>query len=47
MKYITTIEGEEYLIEIIDERHIRVGDETLTVDFESVSGQPVYSLIVD
>lgn len=47
MKYITTIEGKEFEIEVIDERHIRIGDRLLEVDFESVSGQPVFSLIVD
>jgi biotin carboxyl carrier protein len=47
MKYISTINETEYLIEIIDERHISVNGRTITVDFNSVSGQPVYSLIVD
>jgi biotin carboxyl carrier protein len=47
MKYITTIDNQEYTIEIVDERHIRIGDRLLQVDFESVSGQPVYSLILD
>jgi biotin carboxyl carrier protein len=47
MKYITTIEGQEFEIEVIDGRHIRVGDRMLEVDFESVSGQPVFSLILD
>lgn len=47
MKYITSIDGREFSIEVIDEHHIRLGDQVLEVDFESVSGQPVYSLIVD
>ncbi|MBN1451847.1 MAG: biotin/lipoyl-binding protein [Anaerolineales bacterium] len=47
MKYISTVNGVEYLIEIIDERHISVNGRALTVDFNSVSGQPVYSLLVD
>jgi biotin carboxyl carrier protein len=47
MKYISTVNDTEYLIEIIDERHISVNGRTITVDFNSVSGQPVYSLIVD
>ena len=47
MKYIASIEGKEYTVEIIDDKHIRVGDQLLEVDFESVSGQPVFSLIVD
>lgn len=47
MKYVTTIDGKEFVIEVVDERHVRVGDRLLPVDFQSVSGQPVYSLIVD
>jgi biotin carboxyl carrier protein len=47
MKYITTIEGQEFEIEVIDEHHIRVGNRLFELDFESVSGQPVFSLILD
>jgi len=47
MKYVTTIDNQEFEIEVVDERHIRIGDRLLEVDFESVSGQPVFSLILD
>jgi len=47
MKYITTIDNKEFEIEVLDEHHIRIGDRLLQVDFESVSGQPVFSLILD
>ena len=47
MKYVTTIDNQEFQIEVVDERHIRIGDRLLQVDFESVSGQPVFSLILD
>jgi biotin carboxyl carrier protein len=47
MKYISTVNGIEYLIEIVDERNIMVNGKKLTVDFNSVSGQPVYSVLVD
>ena len=47
MKYISTVNNVEYTIEIVDERHISVNGQMLTVDFNSVSGQPVYSLLVD
>jgi biotin carboxyl carrier protein len=47
MKYITTVEGKSFLVEIIDEKHVSVDGKVYQVDFESVSGQPVYSLIVD
>jgi biotin carboxyl carrier protein len=47
MKYITTIGEKQFLVEIIDDRHVSVDGKIYEVDFESVSGQPVYSLIVD
>lgn len=47
MKYITTVENKQFLVEIIDDKHISVDGKIYEVDFESVSGQPVYSLIVD
>jgi len=47
MKYITTINDKEYSVEIIDEKHVNIDGKILEVDFESVSGQPVYSLIID
>jgi len=47
MKYITTIGEREYSIEIVDEHHIIVDGTTYQVDFDSVSEQPVFSLLVD
>ncbi len=47
MKYITVVEGKQFLVEIVDEKHVRVDDKLYEIDFETVSGQPVYSLIVD
>lgn len=47
MKYVSNVNGIEYVIEIIDEHHIIVNGRPLTVDFNSISGQPVYSLLVD
>jgi biotin carboxyl carrier protein len=47
MKYITTVEGKQFVVEIIDEKHVSVDGKVYEIDFESVSGQPVYSLIVD
>ena len=47
MRYITTVEDKQFLIEIIDEKHLSVDGKVYEVDFESVSGQPVYSLIVN
>jgi len=47
MKYITSVEDRQFLVEIIDEKHVSVDGKVYEVDFESVSGQPVYSLILD
>jgi len=47
MKYVTTINDKDFLVDVIDERHVSVNGKTYEVDFESVSGQPVFSLIAD
>jgi biotin carboxyl carrier protein len=47
MKYITTIDGKQFTVEIIDEKHVSVDGKVYEIDFESVAGQPVFSLIVD
>ncbi len=47
MKYITAIEDKEFAIEIVDEDHLRVNGRLVEVNFESVNGQPVYSLLLD
>ena len=47
MKYVTTIDDQAFLIEILDENHILVDGVPFEVDFESVGGQLVYSLLVD
>ena len=41
MRYITTVEGKQFLVEIIDEKHVSVDGKVYEIDFESVSGQPV------
>ena len=47
MNYITSIGDQEYNIEVLDKRHISVNGKVMEVDFESISGQPVYSLLID
>ena len=47
MKYVATIADREYIIEIVDERHVVVDGVKYEVDFESLSGQPVHSLLVN
>src|SRR5512134_3220533 len=47
MKYITIVEDKQFIVEIVDDKHVRVDEKLYEIDFETVSGQPVYSLIVD
>ncbi|UCH58322.1 MAG: hypothetical protein JSV61_08855, partial [Anaerolineales bacterium] len=47
MKYITTIGDREYLVEIVDEQNVIVDGVQYKVDFNSVSDQPVFSLLLD
>lgn len=46
MKYATTVNGKTYLIEINDDRHVSVDGQEYPVDFGSVAGQPIYSLLI-
>jgi biotin carboxyl carrier protein len=47
MRYLTTVGEREYLVEIVDDRHIMVDGVPYTVDFDAVTDQPVFSLLVD
>ena len=47
MKYIATTNEEEFEIEIIDEENLKIKGTPRQVDFEAISGQPVFSLILD
>lgn len=47
MKYVTTVEGKEFTIEIIDEHHVILDDTPYEIDFVTVGDQPVYSLLVN
>jgi acetyl/propionyl-CoA carboxylase alpha subunit len=47
MRYITTIENREFLIEILDKNHVSVNGVIYAVDFESPGDQPVHSLLID
>lgn len=46
MKYVTTVEGQEYTIEIEGET-IRINGQPVQVDFEQVGQMTLYSLILD
>lgn len=47
MRYVATIRDREYLIEIVDERHLILNGVNYEIDFESVSEQTVYSLLAN
>jgi len=47
MKYVTTLEGRDYTVEILDDHHVSVDGIIYEIDFVPVSDQPVYSLIVN
>jgi biotin carboxyl carrier protein len=47
MKYIAEVDGLEFPVEILDDHHILFGKEILEVDLAAVSGQPLYSLIIN
>ncbi len=47
MKYITTVDGTQYTIDINDDRHITVNGKTYEIDFTSLSRTGLASLILD
>ncbi|MCI0521011.1 MAG: biotin/lipoyl-binding protein [Chloroflexi bacterium] len=47
MKYITTIGEREYAIEVLDETRILLDGVPYEVDFNTLSGQSVFSLLLD
>jgi acetyl/propionyl-CoA carboxylase alpha subunit len=46
MKYVTTIDNKEYIVDVIDERHVSINGSMIEIDFHEVSGQGVYSLLI-
>jgi biotin carboxyl carrier protein len=47
MRYISEVDGLEFPVEILDEHHVRFGGAVLEVDLTTVSGESLYSLIVN
>jgi biotin carboxyl carrier protein len=47
MKYVAEVDGLDFSLEIIDDHHVRFGGEILEVDLAAVSGQPLFSLVVN
>ena len=47
MKYITTVNGTEFEVEILDEEHVAVNGQVYAVDLAAMNNQPLYSLLAD
>ncbi len=47
MIYVTTVGDKEFNVEVLDKGRISINGKIMKIDFESISGQPVYSLIID
>jgi biotin carboxyl carrier protein len=47
MNYISEVDGLEFAVEILDEHHVLFGGDVLEVNLAAVSGEPLYSLIVN
>ena len=47
MKYLTTIADSAFVVDVLDEHHVNLNGTVMEVDFENISGQPVYSLLLD
>lgn len=47
MKYITTIDEETFEVEILNENQVQLNGKTYEVNFEEISSEMIYSLIVD
>lgn len=47
MKYVTTVEGREYIVDVLDDHRVSVDGEIYQVDFMPVGDEQVYSLVVN
>ncbi len=47
MKYVTTVGDTEFIVEVLDKAHVTLNGTLMDVNFEAISGQPVYSLVID
>jgi biotin carboxyl carrier protein len=47
MKYVTTIAGHEYIVDIFDDHRVSVDGKIYQIDFMPVGDQQVYSLVVN
>jgi biotin carboxyl carrier protein len=47
VKYVATIGDTELIVDVVDAHHVSLNGTVMDVDFENISGQPVYSLVID
>jgi biotin carboxyl carrier protein len=47
MKYITTVDGQEYTLELLEDGRILVDGREYEVDLQEVDGQQVFTVLVD
>jgi biotin carboxyl carrier protein len=47
VKYVATVGETEFVLEVMDAHHLTLNGTPMEVDFENISGQPVYSLLMD
>jgi biotin carboxyl carrier protein len=44
---VTTIGDTDFIVEVLEKGRVSVNGQVMEVDFEKISGQPVYSLVID
>jgi biotin carboxyl carrier protein len=47
MKYLTSIGETQFTVEVLGKGRVSVNGKVMEVDFENISGQPVYSMVID
>ena len=47
MKYVTTVGEKQFHVEVLDEHHILLDGKPFEINFTSIGGQPVYSLLLN
>lgn len=47
MKYVTKIGDTEFIVDVLDKDHVMLNGKVMDINFETISGQPVYSLVID
>lgn len=43
--YIATVNGQTYRIELLDEHHVRINGKVYEIDFRTIDGRPIYTLL--